>query len=76
MVMEIAVCYEMLGKVSNAIYFYSWASEPANGDKTLGAKGEVLKSTMTELGKLTGLALTFHEPSSRNNPHGTPKFPS
>lgn len=47
-VMETAVCDEMLGKVSDAIYFDSWASELANGDKTLGAKGEVLKSEMTE----------------------------
>ena len=46
--METAVCDEMLGKVSDAIYFDSWASELANGDKTLGAKGEVLKSEMTE----------------------------
>ena len=36
------------GKVSNGIYFYSWASEPASGDKTLGATGEVLRSEMTE----------------------------
>lgn len=47
-VMETAVVYEMLGKVSNGIYFYSWASELASGDKTLGATGEVLKSEMTE----------------------------
>ena len=46
--METAVFYEMLGKVSNGIYFYSWASEPASGDETLGATGEVLKSEMTE----------------------------
>ena len=46
--METAVFYEMLGKVSNGIYFYSWASEPASGDKTLGATGEVLRSEMTE----------------------------
>ena len=46
--MGTAVCYEMLGKVSDAVYFDSWATELANGDKTLGAKGEVLKSEMTE----------------------------
>ena len=45
---ETAVFYEMLRKVSNGIYFYSWASEPASGDETLGATGEVLKSEMTE----------------------------
>lgn len=47
-VMETAVVYETLGKVLNGIYFYSWASELASGDKTLGATGEVLKSEMTE----------------------------
>ena len=74
--METAVFYEMLGKVSNAIYFYSWASELADEDKTLGAKLEFLKSKMAELEKLTGLSLTSHESSSRNNSHGTPKLPS
>ena len=74
--METAVFYEMLGKVSNGIYFYSWASELASGDKTPGATGEVLKSEMTKPKKLTGIALSSHKPGSRNNPHGTPKLPS
>ena len=74
--METAVCYEMLGKVSEAIYFDSWASELANGDKILAAKGEVLRSEMTEPKKLTGNALTSYEFSSRHNSQGTPKLPT
>ena len=49
LVMEIAVTYEMLGKLSSAYYYYFWAYEIADHDETLAAKLEILREKLPDM---------------------------